>query len=135
MKKLLMVLVGALGVAGLITVASAHMGGGSYAGQQGYGSGYGWTGGMGPGAMHQGMGYGWTGPGAMRGWTGSGPGPVAMNGWAGSGMGPGAMHSGTGGGWMSWMGNMFGTGRMPHRGFDRCGPAETPPAAPDSTTR
>lgn len=50
MKKFLMVLVGVLGVAGLVAVSSAHMGGS--AGPQGYGSGYGWTNGMGPGWMH-----------------------------------------------------------------------------------
>jgi hypothetical protein len=96
MKKFLMVLVGVLGVAGLVAVSSAHMGGS--AGPQGYGSGYGWTNGI-----------------------------------------PGSMHSGTGGGWMSrmgnWMGNMFGAGRTSHSGFDQGRPAETAPAAPDTTSR
>ncbi len=145
MRKVLIVLVGALGVAGLVAVAFAHMGDSGYAGPQGYGSGYGW---MGQGSMHSGMGSGWMGqgmmgPGAMRGWASSGMGPGAMHsgmgsGWNG-GMGPGAMHSGAGGGWMSrmgnWMGNMFGTCRTSHSGFDRGRPAGTSPAAPDTTTR
>lgn len=119
MKKVLIVLVGALGVAGLVAVASAHMGGSGYSGPLGYGSGYGWMGQgmMGQGSTHPGMG----------------------SGWVGSGMGPGSMHSGTAGGWMyrmgNWMGNMFGTDRTSHSGFDRLRPAETPPAAPDSITR
>jgi len=138
MKKFLMVLVGVLGVAGLVAVSSAHMGGS--AGPQGYGSGYGWTGGMGPGGMHSGTGSGWMGQGMMgQGSTHSGMGPGAMGGRTGSGMGPGSMHSGTGGGWMSrmgnWMGNMFGTGRTSHSGFDHGRPAETAPAAPDTTSR
>jgi len=128
MKKVLIVLVGVLGVAGLVAVASAHMGGSGNAGPQGYGSGYGWMGQgmMGPGSTRSGM-----GPGAMHSGMGSGR--------MGSGMGPGSMHTGTAGGWMSrmgnWMGNMFGTGRTSHNGFDRGRPAETPPAAPDTTTR
>jgi hypothetical protein len=61
MRKAVMVLVVVFGLAGLVAVASAHMGGGGYAGPQGYGSGYGWNGGMGPGMM---------GPGWMHGGAG-----------------------------------------------------------------
>ena len=95
MRKALVVLVAVLGVAGLVTVGSAHMGSGGPGGMQGYGSGYGWNGGMGPGSMHQ----------------------------------------GTGEGWMSWMGRMFGSDWSSHMGINRGRPAETPPAAPGSTTR
>ncbi|MGB7970514.1 MAG: hypothetical protein WCF31_00950 [Candidatus Deferrimicrobiaceae bacterium] len=122
MRKALVVLVAVLGVAGLVTVGSAHMGNGGPAGTQGYRSGYGMNGSMGPGSMGSGMGGGW---------MGQGMGPGSM----GSGMGPGSMHSGTGGGWMSQMGRMFGTDSLPHTGFNRGRPAGTPPAAPDSTTR
>jgi hypothetical protein len=59
MRKLLVVLVAVLGLAGLGAVASAHMWGGGYSGPQGYGPGYGWNGGMGPGGMYPGMGPGW----------------------------------------------------------------------------
>ena len=122
MRKALVVLVAVLGVAGLVTVGSAHMGSGGPGGMQGYGSGYGWNGGMGPGSMGSGM-----GPGSMHSGTGGS--------WMGSGMGPGSMHQGTGGGWTSWMGRMFGSDWSSHRGNDRGRPAETPPAAPGSTTR
>jgi len=47
MKRMLVVLLAAAGVAGLIGVASAHMWGGGYGAD-----GYGWMGGMGPGWMH-----------------------------------------------------------------------------------
>lgn len=130
MRKALVVLVAVLGVAGLVTVGSAHMGNGGPGGMQGYGSGYGWNGGMGPGSMGSGMGGGWMGsgmgPGSMHSGTGGG--------WNGS-MGPGSMHQGTGEGWMSWMGRMFGSDWSSHMGIDRGRPAETPPAAPGSTTR
>ena len=59
MRKALVVLVAVLGVAGLVTVGSAHMWGGGPGGTQGYGPGSGWNGGMGPGWMHSGMGPGW----------------------------------------------------------------------------
>ena len=122
MRKALVVLVAVLGVAGLVTVGSAHMGNGGPGGMQGYGPGSGWNGGMGPGSMGSGM-----GPGSMHPGTGGG--------WMGQGMGPGSMHSGTGGGWMSWMGRMFGSDWSSHMGFNRGRRAETPPAAPGSTTR
>jgi len=61
MRKALVVLVAMLGVAGLVTVGSAHMWGGGPAGTQGYGPGSGWNGGMGPGWMH-GSGYYCNGP-------------------------------------------------------------------------
>jgi len=121
MRKALVVLVAVLGVAGLVTVGSAHMGNGGPGSTQGYGSGYGMNGGMGPGSMGSGMGPGSMHPGTGGGWNGS--------------MGPGSMHQGTGGGWMSWMGNMFGSDWSSHMGFNRGRPAETPPAAPGSTTR
>jgi len=121
MRKALVVLVAVLGVAGLVTVGSAHMGNGGSGGMQGYGSGHGWNGGMGPGSMGSGM-----GPGSMHQGTGGG--------WNGS-MGPGSMHQGTGEGWTSWMGRMFGSDWSSHMGFNRGRPAETPPAAPGSTTR
>lgn len=47
MKRLLVVLLAVVGVAGLVAVASAHMWGGGYGA-----NGYGWMGGMGPGWMH-----------------------------------------------------------------------------------
>ena len=62
MKKILVVAIAVLGVAGLGAVASAHMWGGGYGGWNGNGPGYGWNcpmgGGwmMGPGWMH-GSGY------------------------------------------------------------------------------
>ena len=59
MRKLLLVLVAVLGVAGLGVVASAHMWDGGPGGMQGYGPGSGWNGGMGPGWMHSGTGPGW----------------------------------------------------------------------------
>lgn len=60
MRKLLMFFVAVFGLAGLVTVASAHMMGGGYQGRMGYGQGYGWNcGGMGMGGMHSGMGPGW----------------------------------------------------------------------------
>ena len=53
MRKLLVVLVAVLGLAGLDAVASAHMMDGGYQDRMGYGQGYGWNcGGMGPGWMH-----------------------------------------------------------------------------------
>jgi hypothetical protein len=122
MRKALVVLVAVLGVAGLVTVGSAHMGNGGPGGMQGYGSGYGWNGGMGPGSMGSGM-----GPGSMHSGTGGS--------WMGSGMGPGSMRQGTGGGWTSWMGRMFGSDWSSHMGFNRGRSAETPPAAHGSTTR
>jgi hypothetical protein len=122
MRKALVVLVAVLGMAGLVTVGSAHMGNGGPGGMQGYGSGYGWNGGMGPGSMGSGM-----GPGSMHSGTGGS--------WMGSGMGPGSMHQGTGEGWTSWMGRMFGSDGSSHMGFNRGRPAEPPPAAPGSTTR
>jgi hypothetical protein len=64
MKKFLVVLIAVVGLAGLVAVASAHMWNGGHAGMHGYGPGYGWHGGMGPGGMHSGMGRGWMhGPG------------------------------------------------------------------------
>ncbi len=57
MRKLFIVLVSVLGLAGLSTVASAHMMGGGYQGRMGYGPGYGWNCGMGQGCC--GMGPGW----------------------------------------------------------------------------
>lgn len=51
MRKLMVVLVAVLGLAGLGAVASAHMWGGGHPGPQGYGPGYGWNYGMGPGWM------------------------------------------------------------------------------------
>ncbi len=122
MRKLLVVFVAVLALAGLSAVGSAHMGNGGPGGMQGYGSGYGWNGGMGPGSMGSGM-----GPGSMHSGTGGG--------WMGSGMGPGSMHEGTGGGWMSRMGRMFGLDWSSHMRFNRGRPAETPPAAPGSNTR
>lgn len=62
MRKFMVVLVAVLGLAGLGAVASAHMMDGGYPGHMGYGQGYGWNGGMGPGWMHYGM-----GPGSMHG--------------------------------------------------------------------
>lgn len=67
MRKLMVVLVAVVGLAGLGAVASAHMWGGGYGGPQGYGPGYGWNCGMGqgwmmgPGWMH-GSGYNYNGP-------------------------------------------------------------------------
>lgn len=58
MKKVLVVLVAVLGVAGLVAVGSAHMWNGGYGGMHGYGPG---AGGMGPGWMH-GSGYYCNGP-------------------------------------------------------------------------
>jgi hypothetical protein len=55
-RKVLVVLVAALGLAGLGAVSSAHMLSGSFAGPLVYGSGYGWNGGMGPGWMWGGSG-------------------------------------------------------------------------------
>jgi len=78
MRRLLVVLAVVLGMAGLVAVASAHMGNGGQPGMQGYGPGSGWTGGMTPGWMH---GSGRMGQGMMgQGWMG------------GTGMGPGWMH-------------------------------------------
>ena len=57
MKKVLVILVAVLGLAGLGAVASAHMGGGGYLGSQGYGPGYGWNCPMGSGWMSH---MGWT---------------------------------------------------------------------------
>lgn len=95
MKRLVMVLVVAFGLAGLVAAASAYMGNGGYAGPHGYGLGYEWSGGMGPGAMHSGMGLGWMG----------------------SGMGPGAMHSGMGQGFMSNGWRTSGMGGMSYGGY------------------
>jgi len=57
MRKLLVVLVAVVGLAGLGAVASAHMWGGGYPGPQGYGPGYGWNCPMGSGWMSH---MGWT---------------------------------------------------------------------------
>jgi hypothetical protein len=59
MRKMMMVLVAVLGLAGLVAIASAHMWDGGHPGRKGYDSGYGWNCGMGPGAMHSGMGPGY----------------------------------------------------------------------------
>lgn len=53
MRKLMVVLVAVLGLAGVGAVASAHMRGGEDSGSQGYGPGYGGNCGMGPGWMSQ----------------------------------------------------------------------------------
>ena len=81
MRKALVVLVAVLGVAGLVTVGSAHMWGGGPGGMQGYGPGSGWTGGMGQGWMH--------------GSNGNGSGMMGQGWMGGTGMGPGWMHGST----------------------------------------
>ena len=68
MRKMMMVLVAVIGLAGLVAVASAHMWDGGHPGRNGYDQGYGWNCGMGPGWMsHRDrmphMGYGWDHPG------------------------------------------------------------------------
>lgn len=91
MRKLLVVLVAVLGLAGLVAVASAHMWGGGNPGPQGYGPGHGWNCPMGSGWMshmgwrsHMGrvsnmggrsyMGCGWYGSG-----RGNSAGPYTTN--------------------------------------------------------
>lgn len=85
MRKVMVVLVAVLGLAGLVAVASAHMGDGGYSGGNGYGPGYGWNCGMGPGGMsHMGRmsNMGWM-PHRTRGWdypaVGTSAGPSSKN--------------------------------------------------------